>query len=201
MTRIVAFFQIYIPPAQAKSFTDPQPSFQQKPPNRSIGAVLCFGQECLAFLPCPCLHLTRLNAGWLYSVCWIECDIAKVNGHGKRLLDTRVALSHHVRRGIGQYATGVYPRSTWGDDRGVQQGYQPPVAAFLGSPEAEAFIDQPWRVGRVPCLLLFPNGSFATAPDASAQPIVLPLECFSDAKSLRGDLDDLVMGRIWPGSL
>lgn len=80
------------------------------------------------------------------------------------------------------------------------QGYQDALTAFLRSPEAEAFIDQPWQVGRVPCILLFPNGSYATAPDASAQPIVLPLEYYSDATSLRRDLQDLVVERTWPGS-
>ncbi len=80
------------------------------------------------------------------------------------------------------------------------QGFQDALTAFLASSGAEAFLDQPWQVGRAPCLLLFANGSFATAPDASAQPIVLPLEHYSDAKSLRSDLEDLVMERTWPGS-
>lgn len=80
------------------------------------------------------------------------------------------------------------------------QGYQDALSAFLRSAEAEVFINQPWQVGRVPCLLLFPNGSFATAPDASAQPIVLPMREENDAKGLRSHLDDQIMERVWPGS-
>lgn len=81
------------------------------------------------------------------------------------------------------------------------QGYHDALAAFLQSPGAAAFLDQPWRVGRVPCLLLFPNGSYATAPDASSQPITLPLKRDSDGEGLRRDLDDQTVGRTWPSSL
>ncbi len=102
---------------------------------------------------------------------------------------------------LNPYGAWYVPQETPTGTRYVQhtQGFHDALTAFLASPEAEAFIDQPWRVGRVPCLLLFANGSFATAPDATAQPIMLPLEHFSDAGSLRSDLDDLVMERTWPG--
>ncbi len=103
---------------------------------------------------------------------------------------------------LNPYGAWYVPQETPTGTRYIQhtQGFQDALTTYLASPEAEAFMDQPWQVGRVPCLLLFPNGSFVTAPDASAQPIVLPLGLYSDAKSLRSDLEDLVMERTWPGS-
>jgi hypothetical protein len=81
------------------------------------------------------------------------------------------------------------------------QGYEDALTAFLATPDAKPFMHQPWLVGRVPCLLLFPNGSFGMAPDASAQPIVLPMREENDAKELRRHLNDLLMEWTWPGSL
>ncbi|HVC82139.1 MAG TPA: hypothetical protein VNL35_16740 [Chloroflexota bacterium] len=80
------------------------------------------------------------------------------------------------------------------------QGYEDALAALLAAPGAKPFIHQPWQVGRVRCLLLFPNGSFATATDATAQPIMLPLYEMNDEKSLRRGLDELIRERTWPGS-
>ena len=104
---------------------------------------------------------------------------------------------------LNPYGAWYVAQETPSGTRYVQhtQGYQDALSAFLRSPGAEVFINQPWKVGRVPCLLLFPNGSFAVAPDASAQPIVLPMRETNDAKSLRSQLDDLILERTWPGSL
>ena len=41
----------------------------------------------------------------------------------------------------------------------------------------------------------------ATAPDASSQPIVLPMREENDAKGLRSHLNEAIMERTWPGSL
>jgi hypothetical protein len=104
---------------------------------------------------------------------------------------------------LNPYGSWYVAQETPDGTRYIQhtQGYQDALSAFLRTPEAEALMDQPWQVGRVRCLLLFPNGSFATAPDASAQPIVLPMREENDAKELRSHLDDLLMERTWPGSL
>jgi len=48
---------------------------------------------------------------------------------------------------------------------------------------------------------LYGKEVYATAPDASAQPIVLPLREYDDAKELRRHLDGLLLERTWPGSL
>ena len=56
---------------------------------------------------------------------------------------------------------------------------------------------------------LYGKEVYATAPDASAQPIVLPLREEivlplreeNDAKELRRHLDGLLLERTWPGSL
>ena len=104
---------------------------------------------------------------------------------------------------LNPYGSWYVAQETLGGTQYVQhtQGYQDALTAFLRSTEAAAFMDQPWQVGRVRCLLLFPNGSFATAPDASAQPIVLPMREENDPKELRRHLNDLLMERTWPGSL
>jgi hypothetical protein len=46
-----------------------------------------------------------------------------------------------------------------------------------------------------------PERTDYVASDASAQPIVQPMREENTAKSLRGHLNDLLMGRTWPGSL